>query len=94
MPEGMRGLVADLGPHAQRVVESFGIPDHLLAAPIAGDCECAFSFDVSRCITQSRTPLCCRELRHDPMPPDFGWTCRTQRKKSESSLYSPTAAQY
>lgn len=40
MPDIVRGLVGELGPYADRVVTAFGIPDHLLAAPIAGDCEC------------------------------------------------------
>ena len=31
--------MAEVGPQAQAVVEAFGIPDHLVAAPIAGDWE-------------------------------------------------------
>lgn len=29
--------MVELSPHAAAVVDSFAIPDHLLAAPIAGD---------------------------------------------------------
>ena len=35
----MRATVSELGPKAQAVIEAFGIPDHLVAAPIAGDWE-------------------------------------------------------
>mmetsp|Transcript_3167 Transcript_3167/g.6936 ORF Transcript_3167/g.6936 Transcript_3167/m.6936 type:complete len:665 (+) Transcript_3167:191-2185(+) len=39
VPAAVRAAVGVLGPSAQAVVESFGIPDHLVAAPIAGDWE-------------------------------------------------------
>lgn len=39
VPEAVRGLVAGLGPYGQALVDAFGIPDHLVAAPIAGDWE-------------------------------------------------------
>lgn len=35
--EAVRGLVSVLAPHAMALVEAWGIPDHLLATPIAGD---------------------------------------------------------
>ena len=37
LPAAVRATVAEVGPQAQAVVEAFGIPDHLVAAPIAGD---------------------------------------------------------
>ncbi len=37
VPEAVRCAVVELSPHAAAVVDSFAIPDHLLAAPIAGD---------------------------------------------------------
>ena len=38
MPEAVREAVAELSPAAcSGLVDSFGIPDHLVAAPIAGD---------------------------------------------------------
>jgi len=40
VPDSVRALVAQLGPSAQAAAEGFGIPNHLVAAPIAGDCEC------------------------------------------------------
>jgi len=39
IPDAVRASVMALGPSAQRIVEGFGIPDHLLAAPIAADWE-------------------------------------------------------
>ena len=39
LPAAVRASVAEVGPQAQAVVEAFGIPDHLVAAPIAGDWE-------------------------------------------------------
>lgn len=36
---GVRALCTSLGPSAQPLVDSFGIPDHLVAAPIASDWE-------------------------------------------------------
>ncbi|GAX82883.1 hypothetical protein CEUSTIGMA_g10309.t1 [Chlamydomonas eustigma] len=39
MPMAVRTTVSHIGPMAQAVVEAFGIPDHLIAAPIAGDWE-------------------------------------------------------
>ena len=39
LPTAVRVTVSELGPKAQAVIESFGIPDHLVAAPIAGDWE-------------------------------------------------------
>ena len=35
----MRAVVFQLGPQAHDLVDSFGIPDHLVAAPIAGGWE-------------------------------------------------------
>jgi acyl-CoA oxidase len=37
--------VAELAPRSQQLVDAFGIPDHLLAAPIAGDWERYNSLD-------------------------------------------------
>ena len=37
VPQAVRDVVADVAPQAQAVAEAFGIPEHLLAAPIAGD---------------------------------------------------------
>eukprot|EP00983_Pelagomonas_calceolata_P033813 1059372-Pelagomonas_calceolata.AAC.1 len=37
VPDCVRELVGRLGPYAQAAAEGFGIPDHLVAAPIAGD---------------------------------------------------------
>lgn len=34
-----RGLCRKLAPFGQQLADSFGIPDHLIAAPIAGDWE-------------------------------------------------------
>jgi acyl-CoA oxidase len=39
MPAAVRSSVSQIGPQAQAIVEAFGIPDHLVAAPIAGDWE-------------------------------------------------------
>ncbi len=39
IPTLVRSLVTELSPYSQDIVKSFGIPDRLLAAPIAGDCE-------------------------------------------------------
>uniref|UniRef100_A0A7S3QUT3 Acyl-coenzyme A oxidase n=1 Tax=Dunaliella tertiolecta TaxID=3047 RepID=A0A7S3QUT3_DUNTE len=39
VPDCVRELVGRLGPYAQAAAEGFGIPDHLVAAPIAGDWE-------------------------------------------------------
>lgn len=39
LPQAVREAVAMVGPRAQEVVDAFGIPDHLVAAPIAGDWE-------------------------------------------------------
>jgi hypothetical protein len=39
LPVHVRLLVSELGVHESSVVQSFGIPDQLLSAPIAGDCE-------------------------------------------------------
>ncbi|GAB4821263.1 hypothetical protein N2152v2_008309 [Parachlorella kessleri] len=35
--EGVRRLCAELAPHYKLLIDSFGIPDHLVAAPIAAD---------------------------------------------------------
>lgn len=43
VPDAVRALVVRLGPSAEAVAEGFGIPNHLVAAPIAGDCECLCS---------------------------------------------------
>jgi len=37
VPELVRSLVLALGPYAAAIVDGFAVPDHLLAAPIAGD---------------------------------------------------------
>lgn len=34
-----RALCAELAPSSQRIIDSFGIPSHLVAAPIAVDWE-------------------------------------------------------
>ena len=39
VPDAVRGAVAALAPAAQRLVDSWGIPEHLVAAPIASDWE-------------------------------------------------------
>lgn len=39
VPLAVRRLVGEVGPSAQSLIEAFGIPDHLVAAPIAGDWE-------------------------------------------------------
>ena len=39
VPAAVRAAILAVGPLAQAVVEAFGIPDHLVAAPIAGDWE-------------------------------------------------------
>mmetsp|Transcript_45823 Transcript_45823/g.146134 ORF Transcript_45823/g.146134 Transcript_45823/m.146134 type:complete len:96 (+) Transcript_45823:2103-2390(+) len=39
VPEAVRGAVTALAPAAQRLVDSWGIPEHLVAAPIAADWE-------------------------------------------------------
>ncbi|GMH40366.1 hypothetical protein BSKO_08270 [Bryopsis sp. KO-2023] len=39
IPEAVRRLCVLLSPHSQVLVDSFGIPDHLVSAPIAGDWE-------------------------------------------------------
>lgn len=39
VPETVRGLVMRVAPHAQQLVNAFGIPDHLVAAPIAANWE-------------------------------------------------------
>lgn len=35
--EAARGLCAQLAPQARVLVDAFGIPEHLVAAPIAAD---------------------------------------------------------
>jgi acyl-CoA oxidase len=39
LPDYSRQLVAVIGPQAQQLVNVFGIPDHLVAAPIAANWE-------------------------------------------------------
>lgn len=39
VPALLWSLVKELGAHAEAIIQSFGIPDHLLAALITGDCE-------------------------------------------------------
>ncbi len=39
LPEQLRSLCSSLAPQSQQLVDSFGVPDHLVAAPIAGDWE-------------------------------------------------------
>ena len=39
VPDTVRKLVHKVGPQAQVLVGAFGIPDHLVAAPIAADWE-------------------------------------------------------
>eukprot|EP00798_Chlamydomonas_sp_ICE-L_P003157 gene3157-13170_t len=39
IPDAVRATVQQIGPTAHGVVDAFGIPDHLVAAPIAGDWE-------------------------------------------------------
>ena len=37
LPIYVRSLCAELGPHALSLIDSFGIPEHMRHAPIAGD---------------------------------------------------------
>ena len=37
LPDALRALCAGLAPHYRLLVDSFGIPDYLVAAPIAAD---------------------------------------------------------
>jgi acyl-CoA oxidase len=37
IPDRIRALCKELAPSSQRLVNCFGIPDHLIAAPIASD---------------------------------------------------------
>lgn len=39
IPAGVRALVSRLGPRALDLIQGFGIPEHLVAAPIAADWE-------------------------------------------------------
>ena len=39
LPIYVRSLCAELGPHALSLIDSFGIPEHMRHAPIAGDWE-------------------------------------------------------
>ena len=39
LPIYIRALCAELGPHALSLIDSFGIPEHMRHAPIAGDWE-------------------------------------------------------
>lgn len=39
MPDTVRALVHQVGPQAVALVAAFGIPDHLVAAPIAANWE-------------------------------------------------------
>ena len=39
LPEYVQSLCAELGPHALSLIDSFGIPEHMRHAPIAGDWE-------------------------------------------------------
>mmetsp|Transcript_18698 Transcript_18698/g.47219 ORF Transcript_18698/g.47219 Transcript_18698/m.47219 type:complete len:644 (-) Transcript_18698:24-1955(-) len=39
VPARIRSLCADLSAHTQQIIAAFGIPDHLVAAPIAADWE-------------------------------------------------------
>lgn len=45
VPDYVRSLVAAVAPHAQQVVAAFGIPDALVAAPIALNWEAYNSYD-------------------------------------------------
>lgn len=45
MPDYVRSLVAAITPHTQQVVNAFGIPDALVAAPIAGNWEAYNTYD-------------------------------------------------
>lgn len=45
LPDTIRALVAQLGPSAQHMVSAFGIPDYLVAAPIAANWEHYNRFD-------------------------------------------------
>ena len=37
LPDALRALCAGLAPHYRLLVDSFGIPDYLVASPIAAD---------------------------------------------------------
>lgn len=39
VPTRIRSLCTDLSAHTQQIIAAFGIPDHLVAAPIAADWE-------------------------------------------------------
>jgi hypothetical protein len=39
VPARIRSLCIDLSAHTQQIIAAFGIPDHLVAAPIAADWE-------------------------------------------------------
>lgn len=45
VPDYVRSLVASIAPHTQQVVASFGIPDELVAAPIAANWERYNTYD-------------------------------------------------
>lgn len=45
VPDFVRQLVSSIGPNAQQLVNAFGIPDHLVAAPIAGNWELYNTYD-------------------------------------------------
>ena len=45
MPDYVRQLVAVVAPNAQQLVNAFGIPDRLVAAPVAGNWEAYNKYD-------------------------------------------------
>ncbi|KAF6250062.1 hypothetical protein COO60DRAFT_1706247 [Scenedesmus sp. NREL 46B-D3] len=54
VPDFVRQLVAGIAPNGQQLVAAFGIPDHLVAAPIAGQWELYNTYDNQGELTADR----------------------------------------
>jgi hypothetical protein len=54
VPGYVRQLVASIAPNGQQLVAAFGIPDHLVAAPIAGQWELYNTYDNQGELTANR----------------------------------------
>jgi hypothetical protein len=54
VPDYVRQLVASIAPNGQQLVAAFGIPDHLVAAPIAGQWELYNTYDNQGELTANR----------------------------------------
>uniref|UniRef100_A0A383WDA5 Acyl-coenzyme A oxidase n=1 Tax=Tetradesmus obliquus TaxID=3088 RepID=A0A383WDA5_TETOB len=54
VPDYVRQLVAAIAPNGQQLVAAFGIPDHLVAAPIAGQWELYNTYDNQGELTANR----------------------------------------